>query len=93
MHKLTHSHTLIHTRTAGQDFTGVSETLLFTPLLRGRPQPVDVPIEINDDSLIEGQEEFSVRLSLSELDAELGNVVVVNPVAFVTIEDNDSEWL
>ena len=78
---------------AGQDFTGVSETFTFTPSFSGRPPPFTLVINITDDSLVEETESFSVRLSLvGELDREVGNVVVVNSETDVFIEDNDSEF-
>ena len=69
-----------------KDYFGKSGTLTFQPDPDGMPTQLAIPIEIVDDNFFEGDESFSVVLSLTATSgATLGNPSVTR----VTIVDND----
>ena len=74
---------------AGEDYGLVaSETVLFTP---GGGRTVCLPVELNDDEILEGSENFP--LVIESVSPSPG--VVIGPLARtnVIIQDNDSRFL
>ena len=68
------------------DFTSVTAQLTFQPSQADVPQCEDVPIQ--QDTILETNESFTVELSTTDLD------VILDPQsATVTIMDNDSMYI
>ena len=73
---------------AGEDFTAVSRTLVFSSSRRGGNGFI-VTIGIRDDVLLESTESFLIDLLLLGVEGEEENVRIVHPRAEVFIEDDD----
>ena len=71
--------------TADDDYVSVSETVT----IPAGSTSVDVPVMINDDSVVENMETFSLSLSTSDPSV---SVSVTASMAEVTIQDTTSEF-
>ena len=78
--------TLEGTAESGVDYEPLSGVLIFSPVELEK----EIPISVNDDGLVEGQEHFSVVLSLPMSGIKNG-VELIRDRVDVTVEDNDSE--
>ena len=69
--------------TGGQDYRNVLATVYFRP---DHPPYAVVQIDILDDSLSEGNEQFTVQLKSYDL-----SIILVNDIAEIVIVDNDGQ--
>ena len=74
--------TVDRTATANLDYQPIDQEIIFEVGVA----LIEVQITINDDSLVEGNEEFLVNLTSR-------NGTVTHQTLTITITDNDCEWL
>ena len=72
---------------AQTDYVSIDETVTFQPATS--TSPVCVNISIMDDSTLESDEVFTVRLTSSDVDVVIGSIQEAN----VTISDNDGKMI